>query len=67
MVKEAVNVSGDETFVDGFISGEINPIFSKTFYTKFGDIFALVCIGLTLLGSLVYRFEKKGKQCLEKK
>ena len=45
-----VEKDGDETFVSGYVTGIIRPIFSKTFYTRFGDIFSFLCIALVCIG-----------------
>lgn len=45
--------SGDgELFVDGFVVETITPISARTFYTRFGDVFAWICLlgtGLILI------------------
>ena len=39
-----------EIFVDGYAVGTIRPTFSKTIYTRFGDVFSWICIVLVFLG-----------------
>ena len=38
------------TFVDGFTAAEVHLTRTKTFYTKFGDIFTYLCFGCILWG-----------------
>lgn len=49
-ITEIVRTDGNETFVDGYVTGYIQPGFRKTFYTRFGDVFCFICIGLVLVG-----------------
>ena len=62
VITESVSdYAGEEIFIDGFIVGEIRPTFSKTFYTKFGDVFAVICSALALIGFFVYSFKRRSK------
>ncbi len=49
-ILKSVRVGKDEIFVEGYVAGMIMPTFTKTFYTRFGDVFSWVCIVLVLLG-----------------
>ncbi len=49
-ILKSVRAGKDEIFVEGYVTGMIMPIFTKTFYTRFGDVFSWVCIVLVLLG-----------------
>jgi apolipoprotein N-acyltransferase len=44
-----VRKNAKDTFVDGCLTGEIPILNHKTFYTMYGDIFAYLCIGMTIL------------------
>lgn len=62
VITESVSdYTGEEIFIDGFITKEIRPVFAKTFYTKFGDVFAVICSVLALIGFLVYSFKRRGR------
>ena len=39
--------SGDDTFVEGYLTGEIRPSGARTFYTRYGDIFVYIVLALT--------------------
>jgi apolipoprotein N-acyltransferase len=43
------NSQKKDTFISGWLTGEISPSNHKTFYTRHGDIFAFSCILLSLL------------------
>ncbi|MCQ9206573.1 MAG: apolipoprotein N-acyltransferase [Omnitrophica bacterium] len=45
-VVEYVRSGSDKTFVDGYAVKSIQPVFSKTFYTRFGDVFSWICIAI---------------------
>ena len=47
-----VQQSGKETFVDRFLTRQIVPQTRITFYTRFGDVFILICCFIILLGIL---------------
>ena len=51
-VSERVASKGKETFVEGYAVGIVLPTFVKTFYGRFGDVFAWACIALVLSGVL---------------
>lgn len=58
VVDRVRDASGDDVFVRGFMVGTIIPLKELTFYTKYGDVFAWICAGVSLafLGVvLVYR------------
>ena len=40
---------GNDLFVRGFISGDLTPLQSKTFYTRFGEWFVLFCGAIAAL------------------
>ena len=39
--------TGDDTFVEGYLTGEIRPSGARTFYTRYGDIFVYIVLALT--------------------
>ena len=39
--------SGDDTFVEGYLTGEIKPSSARTVYTRYGDIFVYIVLALT--------------------
>jgi apolipoprotein N-acyltransferase len=49
-VTKYVRSAGRETFVDGYVVGIIRPVFVKTIYTRFGDVFSWICIAVALFG-----------------
>ncbi|MFC1576596.1 apolipoprotein N-acyltransferase [Candidatus Omnitrophota bacterium] len=49
-VTEIVKDRDRETFVDGYVTGTIMPIFSNSIYTRFGDVFSWVCTFLAFYG-----------------
>jgi len=49
---------GNDIFVQGILSGTIIPMKSKTFYTKYGDFFAWICIISTALFIFLTLFVK---------
>jgi len=53
-------------FHEGMYTGDIRLSTRKTFYTRHGDIFAYICLGFTLLLSLLARIRSEkigGKSC----
>lgn len=46
---EVVRKGKDEICVDGYVTGNISPIFANTLYTRFGDVFSWLCVILVLL------------------
>lgn len=48
--------NGDDTFVEGYLTGEIQPSNARTFYTRYGDIFVYIVLALTglILASIVF-------------
>jgi len=48
-VTAIVKKGEDEICVDGYVTGVASMTFVKTFYTRFGDLFAWICIILVLL------------------
>jgi apolipoprotein N-acyltransferase len=43
------NSANKDTFVSGWLTGEIAPLNRKTFYTCHGDVFAFFCLSLSFL------------------
>ena len=41
--------TGEDVFVRGYMTGTIIPLDELTFYTRYGDVFAWVCGGISLL------------------
>ena len=39
--------NGDDTFVEGYLTGTIRPSKEKTFYTRYGDIFVYTVLSIT--------------------
>ena len=58
-VIKMVNRNGQEIFVDGYVSGVIKTISAKTVYTKFGDVFAWICIVIVLMGFIFEKIKSK--------
>ncbi|MGB2705755.1 MAG: apolipoprotein N-acyltransferase [Candidatus Omnitrophota bacterium] len=52
-IVKSVKEGDRQIFVAGYASGNIAPTFAKSFYTRFGDVFAWGCIVVTLLGLVV--------------
>ena len=48
-VTKIVKRGKDEIFIDGYATGDISVTSTKTFYTRFGDVFSWMCIILVLL------------------
>ena len=48
---------GDDTFVEGYFTGEIRPSDARTFYTLYGDIFAYIVLALSglILASVAFK------------
>ena len=59
-VLEYVNSGGNKTFVDGYAVRLIHPVFAKTFYTRFGDVFSWICIVLVGIGLRLHRPSLRG-------
>ena len=57
-ISETVRLGDEEIFVDGYTAGTIEPVFSKTIYTRFGDVFSWVCISLVFLGLIIRKVIK---------
>ena len=55
IVERVQDSSGNDLFVSGFLVRDVPLSEKKTFYTKYGDVFAFVAIGITLI-SLIYSF-----------
>ena len=49
-VLKSVRAGKDQIFVEGYATGMIMPPFTKTFYTRFGDVFSWLCIILVMFG-----------------
>jgi len=49
-VTKSVKVKDEEIFVEGYAAGIIRPVFSNTFYTRFGDVFSWICIAILFFG-----------------
>ncbi|UCD54767.1 MAG: apolipoprotein N-acyltransferase [Candidatus Omnitrophota bacterium] len=56
-ILKSVRTGKGQIFVEGYVAGMIMPTFTKTFYTRFGDVFSWLCIVLVLFG-LVRRSPK---------
>jgi len=41
-VQNSVNIENQKTFVDGYVVATIKSVFSKTIYTRFGDVFCFI-------------------------
>ncbi|MFH1753300.1 MAG: apolipoprotein N-acyltransferase, partial [Candidatus Omnitrophota bacterium] len=52
---DSVNISGDEIFISGFKTASIDIIKSASFYTRFGDLFILICALAVIIASFVFR------------
>ena len=50
IVERIQDTNGKDLFVSGFLVRDVPLSNKKTFYTRYGDVFAYVLIGLTLLG-----------------
>jgi apolipoprotein N-acyltransferase len=51
-----VSAMGEETFIDGVAVGKIRPVYWRSFYSRYGDIFAWFCVVLFISGVI---FSKK--------
>ncbi len=51
--------NSDDTFVEGYLTGEIRPSNQRTFYTLYGDIFVYIVLSITglILASIVLRIK----------
>ena len=58
-VLKMVNNNGKEIFVDGYVSGVIKTTSGKTIYTRFGDVFAWICIFIVLAGFILQKIKSK--------
>jgi apolipoprotein N-acyltransferase len=47
-VSERVQNHQKETFIEGYLTMEIPLSYKKTFYTIYGDVFAFICIGISI-------------------
>ncbi len=50
--------TGDDTFVEGYLTREIRPSEARTFYTRYGDIFVYIVLtltGLILVATVIAR------------
>ncbi len=45
--------TGEDIFVRGYLTGKIKPQTEKTFYTMHGDVFAWMCVGISIVFVLV--------------
>ena len=52
-----VKKGNKEIFVDGHITATISAIFSKSIYTRYGDVFSWICIIIVLGGTILRRFK----------
>jgi apolipoprotein N-acyltransferase len=59
VVDRVRDASGEDLFVRGILTGEVVPLNSRTFYTRYGDWFPWLCI-LCSLGFLSVAFLRKG-------
>ncbi|MBF0522111.1 MAG: apolipoprotein N-acyltransferase [Candidatus Omnitrophica bacterium] len=55
VVKAVTDKNGKMTYVQGFAAQSVSLNSLKTFYTKFGDLFAWLCVGYVILGMISTR------------
>jgi apolipoprotein N-acyltransferase len=48
-ILKSVRTGEDEIFVEGYVTGMITPNSTRTFYTRFGDVFSCICIVFVML------------------
>ena len=53
---------GEAICVDGYVTGVASTTSAKTFYTRFGDLFAWICIILVLLNIIISAYKFTGKR-----
>ncbi|MFC1844352.1 apolipoprotein N-acyltransferase [Thermodesulfobacteriota bacterium] len=57
-----VTKGNKNTFIEGYLTQRVPLSHNRTFYTRYGDVFAFICIGMTLL--LVFQSVIKPKEKL---
>jgi apolipoprotein N-acyltransferase len=67
IANKLTNKSGETTFVDGYMIGEVTPIDTKTVYTKYGDWLLWLCLSVTVgfLGKATLKTIGSSRQKLE--
>jgi len=53
--------NGKETFIEGYNVSGISPLYQRTVYTMFGDVFVYLCIVLMLVAILIRRKNRAGQ------
>jgi apolipoprotein N-acyltransferase len=56
--------NGDDTFVEGYLTGDIRPSGARTFYTRYGDIFVYLVLGITGLILVSIALTRRGRDQL---
>jgi apolipoprotein N-acyltransferase len=59
IVERIEDSNGNDLFVSGILVRDVSLHNAKTFYTKYGDIFAFVCIGLVVVSLLFALFTRR--------
>jgi apolipoprotein N-acyltransferase len=62
VVDRVKNNEGKDIFVSGFLTGEVVPLSSDTFYTRYGDWFPWLCIIVSAGFILTAIFSKPGEK-----
>jgi apolipoprotein N-acyltransferase len=62
VVDRVKNKEGKDVFVSGFLTGEVVPVSPNTFYTRYGDWFAWLCIIVSAGFIIVAIFSKTRKE-----
>jgi apolipoprotein N-acyltransferase len=62
VVDRVKNEEGKDVFVSGFLTGEVIPLSPNTFYTRYGDWFAWLCIIVSAGFILAAIFTKQRKE-----
>ncbi len=55
-----VDENGKDTFIKGFLTQDIPLMYKRTFYTKYGDIFAYGCIVVSIMVIIITAFVRSG-------
>ena len=58
VVDRVKNEKGEDIFVRGVLTGTIIPQDSKTFYTRYGDVFAWLCVAVVSIFVLIALFRR---------
>ena len=53
IVKRVTDEHGNDVFVRGILTGEVVPMNSRTFYTRYGDVFGILCLISTAILLLI--------------